>query len=131
MSDSTIDLRNLLDFIVKNKDVETRVNLDADCKVKAEDPKPLIKIINYLINYLKQITDNAINISLTKQSEGCLLCLIVSTNQKKLPPLSENLKKALKSFNAAIRIVFEEEKYVQLLICFCEGRIPDAVVIEV
>ena len=131
VSESTIDLGNLLTFIIDQKKVKTTVDIGPECKVNAKDPKPLVKIINYLINYLIQITDDAINVSLNTQSSGCLLCFIVSTNETKLPPLSDNLDEALKPYNAAMRVVFEEGKYAQIILNFCEGQIPDNVVIEV
>ena len=131
MTDSTIDLGNLLNFIIDQKKVNTTVNIGPECKVNAEDPKPLVKIINYLINYLSQITDDTISVSLKTQSNGCLLCFIVSTNNEQLPPLSDNLDEALKPYNAAMRVVFEEGKYAQIILNFCEGYIPDSVVIEV
>lgn len=131
MTESTIDLGNLLNYIIDQKKVNTTVNIGPECKVNAEDPKPLVKIINYLINYLSQITDDTINVSLKTQSNGCLLCFIVSTNHEQLPPLSDNLDEALKPYNAAMRVVFEEGKYAQIILNFCEGHIPDSVVIEV
>ena len=131
MTESTIDLGNLLNYIIDQKKVNTTVNIGPECKVNAEDPRPLVKIINYLINYLSQITDDTINVSLKTQSNGCLLCFIVSTNHEQLPPLSDNLDEALKPYNAAMRVVFEEGKYAQIILNFCEGYIPDSVVIEV
>jgi hypothetical protein len=131
MTGSTIDLGNLLNFIIDQKNVRTTVDIEPKCKVNAQDPKPLIKIINYLINYLNQITDEAITISLNTQSSGCLLCFIVSTNVTKLPSLSDNLDDALKPYNAAIRVVFEEGKYVQIILYFGEDHVPDTVIIEV
>jgi len=131
MTESSIDLGNLLNIIFDQKKVETTLNIGPECKVNAEDPKPLVKIINYLINYLKQITTESINVSLNTQSSGCLLCFIVSTDVKELPPLSNNINEALKPYYAAMRIVFEEGKYAQIIINFCEGYIPDSVVIEV
>ncbi len=131
MTESTIDLGNLLNYIIDQKKVNTTVNIGPECKINAEDPKPLVKIINYLINYLSQITDDTINVSLKTQSNGCLLCFIVSTNHKQLPPLSDNLDEALKPYNAAMRVVFEEGKYAQIILNFCEGPFPDSVVIEV
>ena len=131
MTESTIDLGNLLNFIIDQKKVNTTVNIGPECKVNAEDPKPLVKIINYLINYLSQITDDTINVSLKTQSNGCLLCFIVSTNHEQLPPLSDNLDEALKPYYAAMRVVFEEGKYAQIILNFCEGHLPDSVVIEV
>ena len=131
MTDSAIDLGNLLNYILKNKDVKASLHIGPECFVESGDLKPLVKIINYLLNYLREITTDAIDVSLKTQSEGCLLCFIASTDEKKLPPLSKNLKDALIPYNAAIKVVFEEGKYAQLLICFYQGHIPDSVVIEV
>jgi len=131
MTESSIDLGNLLNYILDQKKVETTLNIGPECKVNAEDPKPLVKIINYLINYLKQITKESISISLNTQSSGCLLCFIVSTDLKQLPPLSDNLNDALKPYFAAMRVVFEEGKYAQIILNFCEGYVPDTVIIEV
>jgi len=131
MTESSIDLGNLLNYIIDQKKVETTLKISPDCKVNAEDPKPLVKIINYLINYLKQITSDTLSVTLNTQSSGCLLCFIVSTDFEKLPPLSDKLNQALKPYNAAYRVVFEEGKYVQIIINFCEGHVPETVVIEV
>ena len=131
MTESSIDLGNLLNYIFDQKKVETTLSIGQECKVNSEDPKPLVKIINYLINYLKQITKESINVSLNSQPSGCLLCFIVSTDLKQLPPINDNLNEALKPYYAAMRVVFEEEKYAQIILNFCEDRVPDAVVIEV
>jgi hypothetical protein len=131
MTESSIDLGNLLNYILGQKKADTTLKLGQECIVNAVDPKPLVKIINYLVNYLKQITNDTINVSLNTQSSGCLLCFIVSTNLKQLPPLSDNLNEALKPYYAAMRVVFEEGKYVQIILNFCDGHVPDSVIIEV
>jgi hypothetical protein len=131
MTESTIDLGNLLNYIIDQKKVNTTLDIGQNCVVNGVDPKPLVKVINYLINYLKQITNDAINVTLNTQSSGCLLCFIVSTNVDQLPALSDNLNEALKPYNGAMRVVFEEGKYAQIILNFCEGHIPDSVIIEV
>jgi hypothetical protein len=131
MTVSPIEIGNLLKFITENKDIKSNLTIDYDYKINATDPKPLIKILNYLINYLNQISEGLIDISLKEQSKGCLLCLIISTSKIQLPPISKNLEEALKSYHAAMRIVFEEGKYAQILINFWDDHIPDQVIIEV
>ena len=131
MTVSPIEIGNLLRYITENKPIKSNLNIDQTCTINAGDPKPLIKILNYLLNYLDQISEGIIDISLKEQSEGCLLCLIISTSSKTLPPVSENLEKALKNYNAAMRIVFEEGKYAQILINFCDGHVPNQVIVEV
>ena len=131
MTVAPIEIGSLLKYIIEKKDINSNLTIDQTCTINADDPKPLIKIINYLINYLNQINEGVIDISLKDQTDGCLLCFIISTNKNQLPPISDNLNDALKKFNAAMRIVFEEGKYAQILINFCDGHIPNQVVVEV
>jgi len=131
MTVAPIEIGSLLKYIIEKKDINSNLTIDQTCTINADDPKPLIKIINYLINYLNQINEGVIDISLKDQTDGCLLCFIISTNKNQLPPISDNLNDALKKFNAAMRIVFEEGKYAQILINFCDGHIPNQVVIEI
>jgi hypothetical protein len=131
MSESNIGLGSLLKFVVENKNIKSNLNIDRDCSIRADNPKPLIKILNYFINYLKQNSVDAIDITLKGQSGGCLLCFIISTDIQQLPPLSEKLDEALSALNAAMRIVFEKGKYVQILVYFCQGHVPKTVIVEV
>ena len=131
MSTPPIELKGLLTYILQNKDVESRTELSTEYILPSNDPKPLIKIINYLLNYLKQMTKDPIDISLKEQSMGCLLSFIISTDYDELPALSDNLVDALKLYNGAMRVVFEKAMYLQILICFCREKIPASVIIEV
>lgn len=131
MAESNIDLGALLKFVVENKKIKSNLKIDQNCSVNAKDPKPLIKILNYLINYLMQSSKDPIDISLKVQKDSCLLCFIISTEEQQLPPISEKLNQALLPFNAAMRIVFEKGMYAQILIHFCQGQVPEKVTIEV
>ncbi len=131
MSEHQVDLETLIRDIFKQKKVKATLQLNSECHILADDIKPLVKLINYLINYLRQLTKNPADVSLKQQSNGCLLCLVISTDEKTLPPMSDQLEEVLRSYKAAMRIVFEEEKYLQILIHFCMDRVPDSVVIEV
>jgi len=131
MAESDVDLGSLLKLIVENKPVKSNLTIDRTCTIRASDPKPLIKIFNYLLNYLSQITRDVIEIMLKAQSDGCLLCFIISTDNDQLPPLSKNLDDVLKTYNSAMRVVFEKGKYLQILISFCQEHVPETVIIEV
>ena len=131
MSEQRVDLDTLIGDIFKQKKVVATLHLDSDCHILTEDIKPLVKVFNYLINYLRQLTKNPPDVTLKQQSDGCLLCLVISTDEKKLPHISDQMEEVLRSYKAAMRVVFEEEKYLQILIHFCMDRVPDSVVIEV
>ena len=52
MAEQRIDLKQLLHLIHDNKEFDVNFILDEGCVILADDPKPLIKVLNYLINYL-------------------------------------------------------------------------------
>jgi hypothetical protein len=131
MAESSIDLENLLKFVVENKNIKAELKTDKACAVPANDPKPLIKVFNYILNYLKSNSKDIIDINLKGQSRGCLLCFIISTDAKELAPISDKLQDVLRNYNATMRVVFESGMYVQVLIYFCRDHVPENVIIEV
>jgi len=131
MAESNIDLGNLLKFVVENKKIKADLKSDKACAIPANDPKPLIKVFNYILNYLNLSSKDIIDINLKGQSRGCLLCFIISTDAKELTPISDKLPDILRNYNAMMRIVFETGMYVQVLIYFCRDHVPENVIIEV
>jgi len=131
MAESNIDLGNLLKFVIENKKIKAELNADKTCLIHTNDPKPLIKVFNYILNYLNLNSTDIIDINLKGQSRGCLLCFIISTDEKNLPPVSDKLQDVLRNYNATMRIVFESGMYVQVLIYFCRDHVPENVIIEV
>ena len=59
-----LDLRDLMNKIQEQKQMNANLSLEFDCVVETEDPTPLIKVINYIINYLAPLTNKALEISL-------------------------------------------------------------------
>ena len=113
-----LDLRDLMHKIQEQKQMDANLSLEFDCVVETEDPTPLIKVINYIINYLTPLTEKSLEISLNAQSSGILLSFSIFTDQTSFPPLSEQLDDALKNYNAEYEVIKEEGKYFQVLIKF-------------
>lgn len=59
-----VDLRNLLMTVVEKKDVEANLSLEFDCVAYINDTNMLVKCINYGINYINQLSDQQMQISL-------------------------------------------------------------------
>lgn len=114
----TIDMRDLLLAIHTQKDVDADVCLDFGCQVETEDPRPLIKSINYVINYLNQLTDGQLQVGLNLQTEDFRVSYLALTEAVNIPPLSEKLAEALQEFDADVEFVHEPGKYVQVLLVF-------------
>jgi hypothetical protein len=112
------DLKQLIYLIKDNKDFDANLILDEGCSIATEDPKPLIKSLNYLINYLKQITQQPLEISLDLREKDYLLSLMAYSETAELPAISEQLDEALKSYNANKNVIHEKNKYVQIKLSF-------------
>ena len=53
MTENTVDLKRLIYMIKDTKNLNANLILDDGCVFDTADPKPLVKVINYIINYLE------------------------------------------------------------------------------
>jgi len=113
-----IDLKNFIHLIKDNKDFEANLILDEGCILEAEDPKPLVKVINYLINFLKELSDRPLEISLDLRPQDYLLSLMVYTDKSDIPEVSEQLATALKTYKASLEKIHESGKHLQFKVTF-------------
>jgi hypothetical protein len=113
-----IDLRKLLLMIQEQKGMKANMSLEFDCEIDTEDPKPLVKVINYVINYLSALTDMPLEISLNPHRSGYMIGFAVHTEKTDLPPLSDQLDEALRLYNGSIERTGEPGKYVRIIITF-------------
>jgi hypothetical protein len=118
MATTKLDIGDTLFQIKKHKKFEASMHFEEKCIVETDDPKPLIKVFNYLINYLKLMVDGKMDISLTVQESSYLLTFIIMTDDAELPPLSDNLDETLQIYKAKKKIVFEAERYLQIILEF-------------
>jgi len=115
-----LDLRDLMNKIQEQKQMNANLSLEFDCVVDTEDPTPLIKVVNYIINYLTPLTDKSLEISLNAQMSGVLLSFSIFTEETNFPPLSEQLSTALQNYDAEYEVKQEEGKYYQIIIKFAK-----------
>ena len=118
MNEHTVDLKTFIQLIVDQKDIETNLILDEGCTFDTDDPKPLIKVINYVINYLSQLSDSPLAISLDLMPDNYRLSFMAYTDKEELEAFSDQVGEALKDYNAAIDIKHEKGKYVQIILTF-------------
>lgn len=62
-----IDLKKLLIQINDEKDLHADLCLDLDCVLPCDDPRPLIRSLNYTINYLRHLSRSPLQIGLSAQ----------------------------------------------------------------
>lgn len=119
METEIIDLRDLI-MMIKEKKATLNANLalEFDCKIEVEDYKPLVKVINYAINYVGQLTDQPMQISLNAGGNGFLLGFTAFTSQTEFPPISTQVTEALVPYKATADLSGEPGKYVKVLLTF-------------
>ncbi|MBL7960492.1 hypothetical protein JNL27_09675 [bacterium] len=113
-----IDLRELILLIKQNKEFDSHVCLDLGCSIEGHNAKPLVKTINYIINYLKEAGNGEIQIDLDSHHSKHQLVFIVHTGKQTLPPPSDQLQSIMNSYYGTIQWIFEPEKYAKCQLSF-------------
>ena len=118
MSKESVDLRDLILMINEQKQMNANLALEFDCVIDTDDVKPLIKVINYAINYINQLTDQPQQISLNASMSGITIGFTTATTLSELPAVNPQVNEALEPYNAVLEQKGEPGKYTQLLISF-------------
>lgn len=114
----TIDLRDLIMSIKEQKKMDANLSLEFDCRLDVDDYKPLVKVINYAINYVQQLQNQPMQISLNAGGDGYLLGFTAFTDHAEFPPLSEPAVEACRTYRATLKQSGEAGKYVKILMTF-------------
>lgn len=114
----SIDLRELILLIKQNKGFDSHLCLDIGCVIESNNSKPLIKAINYIINYMKEAGEGEIQIDLDSHYSKHQLVFIVHTDQQTLPKPSNQLQSIMTAYNGTIEWIFEPEKYAKCQLTF-------------
>jgi hypothetical protein len=120
MTEQKVDLKQLILRIKESKDFEANLILNEGCTLYTQDTTPLIKVLNYIINYMNQLTEKPLEISLDMRSSDFLLIVMAYTEKSDLPDLSDQLDGALKDYNATLEKLHEAGKYLQLKLSFAK-----------
>lgn len=118
MAAEVIDLRDLMMKVQEMKKMSANLALEFDCVIEVEDINPLVKVINYSINYITQLTEQELQISLNQSMSGITLSFTAFTETTELPAINEQVIDALKQYQGSIELKSEPGKYAQLLILF-------------
>ena len=120
MGTEIYDLRDLMMMIKEKKDLDANLTLEFDCRIEVEDIKPIVKVINYAINYISELTEQTMQISLNASVSGLKLAYTASTTQTVFPEINPQVLETLKQIDATIELDGEPGKFVQLIIIFEE-----------
>jgi hypothetical protein len=118
MNQNTIDLKQMLFLIHDQKDIEANFILDEGCTIESENPKPLIKVLNYLFNFMAQFTEQPMEISLDLMSDSYRLTFLSFCDLQEEPAISDQLADALNDYNAEFSMTNHAGQYLQLVITF-------------
>lgn len=118
MTENQLDLRQLLLMIEQQKDIDANFCLDHGCVLNTDDPRPLIKAINYILNYLNEHTEATIEVGLSQLTDQFRLSFMAITDHGNLPAESEKLAEAFSAYGAEVQRDFQAGKYVQFTVNF-------------
>ena len=118
MATEAIDLRDLMRKIQEMKKMDANFALEFDCVIEVEDINPLVKVINYSINYINQLSDQKLQVSLNQSMSGITLGFTIFTDTTELAAINEQVNESLKQYKASIELKKETGKFAQLLISF-------------
>jgi hypothetical protein len=105
-------------MINEKKGLNSQMALEFDCTLEVEELEPLVKIINYAINYIQQLADKPLQISLYSGFSENSLVFQAFTSKTEFPPISEKLSEVLNPYQGAINFDAEPGKFVQLQLKF-------------
>jgi len=117
-----VDLRDLMKMIQEKKQMNANLELEFDCIIEVEDINPLVKVINYAINYISQLSDQQMHITVNATMSNITLSLTTFTDKETLPPLNQQAKDMLQPYSATLELKNEVGKYAQLLIIFTKFK---------
>ncbi|NUM81611.1 hypothetical protein HUU42_12470 [bacterium] len=117
-----INLKQLILLIQEHKNLSAHFCLDVGCVLPQADPKPLLKMINYCINYLRQLGNDDMQIDLDTHRWGYLLVLIIPTKLSELPPFNPEIHEQLKPFSATCSLLIEPSSYAKIEIKFHQSH---------
>jgi hypothetical protein len=118
MAEEIIDLRNLMMMIKEKKGMDASMALEFDCKIEVEDIEPLVKVINYAINYISQLADQPMQIALYAGEKSHSLAFTAFTSKSEFPPISEKVSQALEPYRAVLTFNNEPGKFAQIHLAF-------------
>ena len=117
-----VDLRNLMMTIQEKKQMNANLSLEFDCVIEVEDIAPLVKVINYAINYVAQLSDQQMQISVNASLSNITLGFTTFTEKQTFPPINPQAQDLLKQYSASMNLKSEAGKYAQLLIVFTKFK---------
>ncbi len=113
-----IDLKSLIKFMVDQKELSANLILDEGCILQVSDAKPLVKVLNYFFNYLKQLTNHPIQVGLDLMQDHYLLSLLAYSQNETLPAISETVNDVLRQYAARYELQNQQGSFVQIKIYF-------------
>ena len=117
-----VDLRSLMMTIQEKKQADANLELEFDCIIEVEDITPLVKVINYAINYISQLSDQTMQISVNATMSNITLGFTTHTTKDSFPPINPQAQDLLKQYSASLQLKSETGKYAQLLIVFTKFK---------
>ena len=118
-----VDLRQLINKIQEQKQANVNLTLEFECTVETDDFKPLVKVINYFMNFCEPIAEGlTVEVSLNAAVDYYNLSFIAPTSKTEVPEVNEQVVEILKDYDAEFSVLFKPGKFYQATIQFNLGE---------
>lgn len=117
----TLDLRDVMKMIAESKpEGALGLSLEFDCKIEVDDPKPLVKVLNYMCNFLAQNAPDGeiVQVSLNASADKLLLNFAAKTKMAEKPELNSQIPDVLKDYDAEVQYDFTPNEFAMILVSF-------------
>ena len=108
-----VDMKQLLYAINDKKQMDVNFCMDEGCQLITTDKTALIKVINYLMNYMNSITETTLELGLELLPRKFVLN-IISTISTSPPDISNAISTMLSADQIQFDYIHVEDKYVQI-----------------
>ncbi len=113
-----INLKQIIEWVYSDRLPHAHLCLDLGCTLTFQDPKPLARIVEDVIEYLQSISNEEIQIDLDAHNNKHQLVFIIHTDKDRLTALPRNTMDAVKQYRGEWCTEFEPRKYFKIQITF-------------
>jgi hypothetical protein len=124
---TSIDFKKLLIRINDEKDLHADLCLDLDCTITVDDPKPLVRSLNHIINYLSAITNAPLRIGLSAQKDSFVISFLAHPLHTSAQAFRQDLAEILREFGVSMVVKIRQREYAKVLLTCARQKAPHQV----
>lgn len=111
-----IDLKKLLLLINDEKDLQADLCLDLNCSLVTDDPRPFIRSVNYIINYLRSLSTATLHIGLSAQKDVFIISFLVHPLDKTAKEFRPDVANVMEAYGLMVDVDVRPGAFAKVVI---------------